>query len=169
MSAEILPVTATDVEAIARLARVVWQATYPGIISQEQIDFMLAQRYDSVRLLAELRLDTVYWDKALVDGELAAFSSTVASTLANEWKLDKIYVDPARQRLGMGGLLIARAGEHALRRGGDTLILAVNKRNAHAIAAYRKHGFAVREAVRVDIGNGFLMDDFIMAKSLRTN
>ena len=169
MSTEILPVSAADVEAIARLARVVWQATYPGIIGQEQIDFMLAQRYDSARLNAELRVDTVFWDKAVVDGELAAFSNTVPGATASEMKLDKIYVDPARQRLGLGGLLIARACEHARQRGGDTLILAVNKRNEHAIAAYRKHGFAVREAVRVDIGNGFVMDDFIMAKSLRTN
>jgi ribosomal protein S18 acetylase RimI-like enzyme len=42
----------------------------------------------------------------------------------------------------------------------------VNKQNAQAIAAYRKNGFEVREAVRVEIGNGFVMDDFIMAKSL---
>ena len=47
-----------------------------------------------------------------------------------------------------------------------TLIPAVNKQNAHAIAAYEKYGFAKREAVRVDIGNGFVMDDFIMARSL---
>ena len=46
------------------------------------------------------------------------------------------------------------------------MILAVNKQNSRAIAAYLKNGFAVREAVRVEIGNGFVMDDFIMAKSL---
>ena len=50
---------------------------------------------------------------------------------------------------------------------GNTLILAVNKRNERAIAAYRKYGFVVRDAVRVDIGKDFVMDDFIMALSLR--
>jgi ribosomal protein S18 acetylase RimI-like enzyme len=50
--------------------------------------------------------------------------------------------------------------------GCTTLILAVNKRNEKAIAAYRKQGFAVRDSVCVDIGNGFVMDDFIMAKPL---
>ena len=38
-------VTPPDVPAISALAREIWQATYPGIITQEQIDFMLEQRY----------------------------------------------------------------------------------------------------------------------------
>jgi hypothetical protein len=42
----------------------------------------------------------------------------------------------------------------------------VNKRNASAIAAYRKHGFDVRESVVKDIGGGFVMDDYIMEKRL---
>ena len=47
-----------------------------------------------------------------------------------------------------------------------TLILNVNKRNAKAVRAYEKHGFAIRESVVVDIGGGFVMDDFVMARSL---
>ena len=59
-------------------------------------------------------------------------------------------------------------GSEFLRRAG-TLILAVNKGNQHAIAAYRKQGFAVRESVSVDIADGFVMHDFIMARSLPTH
>ena len=43
-------VTPPDVPAISALAREIWQATYPGIITQEQIDFMLEQRYGHERL-----------------------------------------------------------------------------------------------------------------------
>ena len=43
MSIQISPVVSADLEQIATLARIVWQSTYPGIISQAQIDFMLAQ------------------------------------------------------------------------------------------------------------------------------
>ena len=45
-------------------------------------------------------------------------------------------------------------------------MLAVNKHNFNAIAAYRKHGFIVREAVVKEIGGGFVMDDYIMEKRL---
>ena len=42
----------------------------------------------------------------------------------------------------------------------------MNKHNAAAIAAYRNCGFVTREEVVVDIGNGFVMDDYVMAKPL---
>ncbi|MGC1519388.1 MAG: hypothetical protein WA787_11560, partial [Azonexus sp.] len=51
---EIRPVTHPDVPAISALAREIWQATYPGIITQEQIDFMLEQRYGHERLYDDL-------------------------------------------------------------------------------------------------------------------
>jgi len=48
--------------------------------------------------------------------------------------------------------------------GGRRLMLSVNKRNAKAIAAYRRNGFVIADSVVTDIGNGFVMDDYIMAK-----
>jgi ribosomal protein S18 acetylase RimI-like enzyme len=161
----IAPVAPADVESVIALARLVWQQTYPGIITQEQIDFMLEQRYSRQRLLEELTMPQVWWDQASVDGQLAGFSSCMV-TGGGEMKLDKLYVDPARQRSGIGARLIDQVVSHARTVGCPTLILAVNKRNERAIAAYGKQGFAIRESVCVDIGNGFLMDDFIMAKSL---
>lgn len=165
MEVLISPVTPADIGFVAALARVVWQQTYPGIISQQQIDFMLEQRYDPSRILEELTMPGIWWDQAMVDGELAGFSSCLI-TAAGEMKIDKIYVDPRRQRIGVGARLIDQASGHALASRCSTLVLAVNKRNERAIAAYRRHGFAVREAVCVDIGHDFVMDDFIMAKSL---
>lgn len=166
MIVRISPVAVDDVEAVAALARVVWQDAYPAIITQAQIDYMLDQRYNTPRLLEELATPGIWWDKVQVDDALAAFSSTLLTSTPGEMKLDKLYVDPARQRLGLGARLIDHVSGRALAQGCHTLILAVNKRNEPAIAAYRKHGFVEREAVRVDIGNGFIMDDFIMAKSL---
>ena len=163
----ISPLRNTDLDRVATLARIVWQDAYRDIITPAQIDFMLEQRYNASRLRDELTMDDIWWDQASVDGELAAFASTLVGSAPGEVKLDKLYVDPARQRLGLGGALIAHVAQRALTQGYATLILAVNKRNARAIAAYTKHGFAVREAVCVDIGNGFVMDDFIMAKDLR--
>lgn len=165
MSIVIAPVCAADVEAIVALARLIWQDAYRGIISQEQIDFMLAQRYDPACLHAELATPDLWWEQVCVDGQLAGFVSYFALP-DDEMKLDKIYVHPERQRSGLGRRLIARVAARALRRGFRTLILAVNKRNERAIAAYHRYGFAIRDAVCVDIGGGFVMDDFIMAKPL---
>ncbi len=54
----------------------------------------------------------------------------------------------------------------AQRGGYRDLVLAVNRGNTKAIAAYLKHGFAVREAVVKDIGGGFVMDDYWMVKKV---
>ncbi len=160
------PVRPADVESIAALARVIWQDAYAAIISQGQIDYMLGQRYNAPRLLEELEKPGYWWDQALVDGERAGFAACYLTGAPGELKLDKLYVLPQRQRGGIGGALIGGVLAHGREAGCDTLILAVNKGNARAIAAYEKHGFAVRESVRVDIGGGFVMDDFIMARSI---
>ncbi|WP_153114928.1 GNAT family N-acetyltransferase [Rhodocyclus tenuis] len=167
MSLVITPLVAADIAEVAALARVVWQATYPGIISQAQIDHMLGDRYGRARVANELATPGIWWDVARVDGVLVGFAASLTTLRQGEMKLDKLYVDPAQQRQGIGGALIdtvvARARDVV---GCSTLILAVNKQNSRAITAYDKYGFSVRESVRVDIGNGFVMDDFIMARTL---
>ena len=54
--------------------------------------------------------------------------------------------------------------EVARAQGCSRLVLAVNKNNRSAIAAYLKHGFRIADAVVKDIGGGFVMDDYIMVK-----
>lgn len=158
------PLAAGDLAAVAALARIVWQATYPGIISQEQIDTMLAARYCDAALREYLTAADRWFDVAVVEGSIAGFCA--CEIYKGEYKLDKIYVDPAQQRSGLGGSLISRAEARGRKLGRDTLILAVNKKNAKAIAAYHKHGFTVRESVCINLGNGFFMDDYIMQKQL---
>jgi GNAT superfamily N-acetyltransferase len=164
--AAIEPVTRADVERIAALAREIWFEHYPGIISPGQIEYMLAQRYDPAVIADELGRAGLWWDKLTVGGELAGFSSYFLAAEPDALKLDKLYVLARHRRRGHGGMLIARAGEVARREGRRRLVLAVNKRNPHAIAAYRKHGFAVIDAVVKDIGGGYVMDDYVMEKAL---
>lgn len=166
MKIVIQPVRMADIDALATLAREIWQQAYAGIITQAQIDYMLALRYAPERLASELGSSDVWWDQAFVGDQRVGFSSCLLSGAPGELKLDKLYVHPARQREGIGAALIDCVLAHGRENGCHTLILAVNKQNANAIAAYRKNGFSVRESVRVDIGGGFVMDDFIMARSI---
>ena len=47
------------------------------------------------------------------------------------------------------------------------MYLTVNKHNELAIRAYRGTGFDVIDSVETDIGEGFVMDDYIMEKQVR--
>ncbi len=49
----------------------------------------------------------------------------------------------------------------------DSLYLQVNKYNHGSVAAYLRTGFAIARTVKVDIGNGFFMDDYVMEKNVR--
>jgi ribosomal protein S18 acetylase RimI-like enzyme len=158
--------SAEHLPAIAALAEVVWRAHYPGIISLEQIDYMLARMYDVGLMQRELESGIAY-DRLLVDGVLRGFASYGAAGIHRELKLHKLYIQPVFQRQRLGALLLKRV-ENVARGGGfASLLLTVNKKNVKAIAAYRKHGFTIRESVVVDIGGGFVMDDYVMVKPLR--
>ncbi len=161
----IAPLEAQDVERLAALAREIWYAHYPAIIGMAQIEYMLGQRYGLDVVREELGREGLWWSKLMVGAEMTGFASYFL-TAAAEMKIDKLYVHPRHQRRGYGGMMIAHIREVARLRGCSRLVLAVNKRNQSAIAAYLKHGFHIAEAVVKDIGDGFVMDDYVMAKSV---
>lgn len=158
------PLEAADVDRLAALAREIWYAHYPAIISVAQIEYMLAERYRAEIILGELRRDGVWWDKLTIEGAMEGFASYFLTGAPGEMKLDKLYVHPRLQRRGYGGMMIAHADEVARSRGCDRLVLAVNRNNRSAIDAYLKHGFHIAKAAVKDIGGGFVMDDYIMVR-----
>ena len=164
LNIEIRPVTPPDVPAISTLAREIWQASYPGIITQEQIDFVLEQRYGHERLYDDLEDLHKWLDQAFFEGRRIGFA--FSEIRKGEFKLDKLYIHPDVQRQGVGGRLIAHVAERAKKQGYPCVVLQVNKRNAKAINSYMKYGFTVREATVEDIGGGYVMDDFVMEKKL---
>jgi ribosomal protein S18 acetylase RimI-like enzyme len=162
----IFPARRDQLPEVQRLAGVVWRAHYPGIIAQEQIAYMLDRGYALDVLEGFLEAAGRGLELATVAGRLAGFAAWYVTEDPMEAKLDKLYVLQSQQRLGLGGRLIARVAELARAAGATTLMLNVNKNNAQAIRAYEKHGFTIREAVVNDIGCGYVMDDYVMAKPL---
>ena len=166
-AARIFRATEADLADIANLAGVIWRAYYPGIISLEQIEYMLAGMYSLETLREEICRRGVCYERLLVDGSLAGFAAYSATEQPSVFKLHKIYVHPKWHGRGWGSLLLRHCEEEVLKAGGKSLVLTVNKKNSKAMAAYRRNGFTITDAVVVDIGGGFVMDDYIMSKNLR--
>ena len=152
--------TPQEVDAVSALARVVWQATYPTLISQAQIDAMLDDRYAADRIRSQLDDPRHAWWVAQQNQALVAFAHAVLD--GTDCKLDKLYVHPDRQRQGIGAILLRAVQNWAKQRQARRLWLQVNRGNTHAIAAYRKYGFRLVESRVFDIGHGFVMDDHVM-------
>jgi len=117
-----------------------------------------------------------------VDGEPAGFASygpteagtprcdvRTAQRAIPTFKLHKLYLLRKLHGQGLGSRLLQHCEREVRMAGAHRLILSVNKRNTQAVAVYKRNGFVIAESVVTDIGGGFVMDDYIMAKALTAN
>jgi diamine N-acetyltransferase len=162
----ILPAAEPDLPALTELAGTIWRACYPGIISAEQIEYMLARMYALDMLRDEIRSQGIHFYRLLADGRFAGFASIGPTPEAGVMKLHKLYLLAEFHGRSLGSQLLKHCEAEARRLGARRLILSVNKQNTKAITAYQRNGFGIAESVITDIGGGFVMDDFIMSKEL---
>ena len=155
-----------DITEIVQMAEKIWREHFPGIISDEQIDYMLVKLYSPGVISQELESGQAEYYFILDEERHVGFCSFGPSAKEAEMKLHKLYVLPQYQRNGFGNSALNCLEQLCRKQGFDILTLAVNKNNSSAIHAYHSRGFFIEEAVAVDIGEGFIMDDYIMKKRL---
>lgn len=153
-----------DIAPVSALARVVWQSTYPALISQAQIDAMLSDRYATPHIRSQLEDPTHGWWVAHQNLTLVGFAHALLDP--TDCKLDKLYVHPDTQGQGVGRTLLQSIQQWARRQHAGRLWLQVNRGNTQAITAYQKYGFRIIESRVFDIGDGFVMDDYLMEQRL---
>lgn len=163
---EIRPATPADLAVIAELARLIWRAHYPSIISSAQVEYMLAQRYTPDAMTRAVATGELAYVLLTIDGEPRAFAAHGPAEAPDELKLQQLYVHPDSQGRGLGQRLLDHVESIARAQRKTALVLTVNKRNAGAIRTYERAGFTVRCSAVFDIGQGYVMDDFVMAKHL---
>jgi ribosomal protein S18 acetylase RimI-like enzyme len=145
---------------VYNLAKEIWNQHYLPIIGQEQVDYML-DKFQSERAIKE-QIAEGYKYYLIIDNqidnqvEVGYFS---VKDKAAKLFLSKLYVLDSFRGKGIGkqGIkFIKSAFEHPV------IQLTVNKNNFNSIAFYKKVGFKIVEDVVTDIGNGFVMDDYVM-------
>ena len=80
-------------------------------------------------------------------------------------KIHKIYVLPETQGLGLGKLLFEKVREEAIKANQEAIFLNVNKYN-NAQHFYTKLNFEIVKEEVIDIGRGYVMDDYVMEVKL---
>lgn len=160
---EIHSATNQDATKISILARKIWNRQYQDILSLNQIDYMLKQRYAPVVIQSQLEDKNIWWRKLVLGDAIIGFSCCVRTMQPDELKIDKLYIQHEYHRKGYGRMLIEDAISIMRSMTCSKLILTVNKQNHSAINAYRCCGFEIMGDSVVDIGGGFLMNDYLMA------
>jgi len=155
----------SEIELLIPLAYRIWHAHYPGIITPEQIDYMLQLGYTRRVILDEINNQGIVWIVIKKKGVMIGFAS-VGPHSPSTMKLHKLYLLPDYHGTGIGGRALAEVQQIARDNGAAKLLLNVNRHNDKAIRAYKRDGWSVAEEVVVGIGNGFVMDDYVMTKPL---
>lgn len=146
---------------MAQLADEIWHEHYQNILSPEQIDYMV-ERYQSVQAITEQLEQGYHYLLALEDGQPCGFCGYHRET--DRMFLSKIYIRKDFRRRGIASAFLKQVTEES--QGLAAIYLTVNKHNTGSITAYQHFGFETIDSVVTDIGHGYVMDDFIMQKSL---
>ncbi|MSU31381.1 MAG: GNAT family N-acetyltransferase [Pedosphaera sp.] len=158
--------TDEDIPLIRSLAEQIWRACYSGMISEGQIVYMLDWMYSAARLGDDCRGGGRY-EIVSQQGVTIGYLATVRAESSAVLQLNKLYLLPEKQGCGLGQLLLAHTETLARQQGCEVIELRVNKENARALRAYYRAGFTWAESVVVDIGGGYVMDDFILRKKVK--
>jgi ribosomal protein S18 acetylase RimI-like enzyme len=158
--------TIADVQRIREIAEITWPVTYSDIITSEQIDFMLNWMYDIKTISNAINSSNQDFIVLINEGEIIGFCG-IEHNYENQLitRIHKLYVLPDKQGLGCGKALLNFVISEAKKNASTLLHLNVNKQNP-AVHFYVKCGFEIEKEVVLDIGNGFVMDDYIMVLPL---
>lgn len=164
-----------DINTIGFLAQQIWPHAYGSILKQEQISYMLKLFYSPDALTEQMKKHKHNFVLAELEEEPVGFASFGALDKTGLYKLHKLYILPGKQGKGLGKALLdfiieeiktsnkpdpSPQSEQPL-----ALRLGVNRFNP-ALKFYERLGFSTIKEEKTDIGNGFVMDDYIMELKL---
>lgn len=155
--------TESDYKIIADLSTIIWKEHYTDIIGYRQVDYML-KKYQSVEAIKDQIEEGALYYLITHQGSTVGYLSYYKK--ADCLFLNKIYILKESRGKGIGKKAMHYLETTAEHLGYKTLSLTVNKNNKETIKAYEKMGFKQVRDIVIDIGNNFVMDDYLMEKEL---
>ncbi len=153
----------SDFKAIADLAHIIWTDHYTPIIGEEQVSYML-NKFQSARAIElQVQAGMCYYIMKY-DKKASGYLSFIKKKDA--LFLSKLYVLHSARGKGVGKAAMTFVQQKAIELQCKRITLTVNKYNTNSISAYKKMGFVQVKAVVQDIGNGFVMDDYVLEKAV---
>ena len=160
---EIRKATIDDIPALRELVFRVWPQTYEKLLSAGQITYMLDLMYSESSLKQQMEEGArfIFIDS---DNEPVGYAS-FQPIGPSAFKLNKLYVLPDQQGKGTGKHMVEYIIAEMKKEGATKLQLQVNRDNK-AKYFYEKLGFEVVRTQVFDIGQGYVMDDYVMEKKV---
>lgn len=154
-----------DLNTIGYLAYQVWPTAYKDILTFEQLHYMLQFFYSPASLKEQMVSKQHAFIIAETEEEEPLGFASWSEIKKGVCKLHKLYILPATQGKHVGRTLLESVEENCREQRAEKLILNVNRFNK-AKHFYEKMGYIIAGEEKVDIGNGFVQDDYVMEKRL---
>lgn len=167
MAVQFIPVvTDEQITNLAFIADTVWHEWFQTILSLEQIDYMV-RKFQSFKAMKEQITKEGYEYYFLnVNGTNVGYIGIHVEQNTGKLFLSKIYILKSFR----GHHYASEAFEflEGMCQGLNlnSIYLTVNKYNENSINVYTKRGFQNIKSQVTDIGNGYVMDDYVMEKSV---
>ena len=152
------------INVVAELGTKIWHEHYSSILEPAQIDYMV-DKFQSANAVA-LQINDQGYEYYLIKDEdsVVGYIGLVMET--DRVFLSKLYIAKEARGKGLASKAFAFLTELASSNKKQAIWLTVNRYNSGSIAVYEKKGFIkVREQVS-DIGNGYVMDDYVMEMAI---
>lgn len=162
---KIIQASKSQLSIVRDLAYKIWPTAYREILSQEQLNYMLDKFYSLESLIEQMEQRKHVFLLAEEDDKYIGFASYELNIENHKTKIHKIYVLPETQGKGYGVQLINEIEKRAKYLQNDILFLNVNRFNK-AQQFYKKIGFEIAYEEDIEIGKGYLMEDFVMEKKI---
>ncbi|GGO08938.1 GNAT family N-acetyltransferase [Saccharibacillus kuerlensis] len=153
-----------EIKETADLAAEIWNEYYISLLTQGQIDYMI-EKFQSVPAITS-QIEHQGYEYYLIRNEEAAVGYVAVKEDEGRLFLSKFYVKREDRGRGYASQANAFLEQLCRERRLSHIWLTVNRDNRSSIAVYEKKGFrTIREQI-ADIGNGYVMDDFVMEKEM---
>ena len=164
---EIKKISIDAIPVVQGLSREIWNKVYPSIISQEQIDYMLEMMYSKESLEKQMTEMDHHFFLLYSEGMPVGFASysIKSNQEPHTVRLNKLYLQPECHGMGFGKAMIDYVVKQSTILNASNIELNVNKQNP-AVRFYKRQGFSIKSEMVLDIGNGYVMDDYIMTMPL---
>ena len=149
-------------ERISVLADTIWHECYSSVLPQGQIDYMLRTYHSTDAMLREMSEGYDFF--VVTDGGKDAGYYSVHDE-GDRLYISKVYLLRECRGRGLGKRIFEDIDEYARSHNLNEEYLRVNKGNP-TVGIYKRAGFSVSDTITSDIGQGYVMDDYIMTKRL---
>jgi diamine N-acetyltransferase len=165
MELSIAKATVNDIPSIQTIAQETWPITYGAILSATQLEFMMDMMYSNASLTQQIQGKQLFYMVKVVNKTIAFFA--IEHHYQNEavTRIHKIYLLPETQGKGIGKQLLDYIATLAIEHDSKKISLNVNRYNK-ALHFYQKIGFTIIKEEDIEIGNGYLMEDYRMEKKI---